>query len=30
MKKTVAAIMLTALMLTGCANDDYNEETKVF
>lgn len=29
MKKAITAIMVTALMLTGCANDDYNEETTV-
>ncbi|MDE6594875.1 MAG: hypothetical protein K2K44_02550 [Oscillospiraceae bacterium] len=29
MKKTITAIMVAALMLTGCANDDYNEETTV-
>ena len=29
MKKTITAIMVTALMLTGCASDDYNEETTV-
>ncbi|MDE7288435.1 MAG: hypothetical protein K2N71_02885 [Oscillospiraceae bacterium] len=29
MKKTITAIMVMALMLTGCANDDYNEETTV-
>ncbi|MDE6709953.1 MAG: hypothetical protein K2J76_05635, partial [Oscillospiraceae bacterium] len=27
MKKTITVIMVTALMLTGCANDDYNEDT---
>lgn len=29
MKKTITAIMAAALMLAGCANDDYNEETAV-
>ena len=29
MKKTITAIMVTALMLTGCASDDYNEDTTV-
>ena len=29
MKKTIIAITFTALMLTGCANDDYSEETAV-
>ena len=29
MKKVITAIMVTALMLTGCASDDYNEETTV-
>lgn len=29
MKKTITAIMAAALMLTGCANDDYNEEATV-
>ena len=29
MKKVITAIMATALMLTGCASDDYNEETTV-
>ena len=29
MKKAITAIMVTALMLTGCASDDYNEETTV-
>lgn len=28
-KKTIIAITVTVLMLTGCANDDYNEETTV-
>lgn len=29
MKKAITAVMVTALMLTGCANDGYNEETTV-
>lgn len=29
MKKVITAIIVTALLLTGCANDDYNEETTV-
>lgn len=29
MKKVITAIMVTALMLTGCASDDYNEEATV-